>query len=76
MTTPTQIVTNIVLVLCFAFAVYVSVDIKNTQNRMIYTLDKVLEMEDHYRLKRERTQSILEEYAKAIEEAAEQDNTF
>ena len=44
---------------------------------MIYTLDKVLEMEDHYRLKRERTQLILEEYAKAIEaEAAEQENTF
>lgn len=77
MTTPTQIVTNIALVLCFAFAVYVSVDIKNTQNRMIYTLDKVLEMEDHYRLKREHTQSILDDYAKAIEEAAEErDSTF
>ena len=44
---------------------------------MIYTLDKVLEMDDHYRIKREHTQSILKEYAKAIEEAAaEQNNTF
>jgi len=77
MTSPTQIVTNIALVLCFAFAVYVSVDIKNTQNRIIYTLDKVLEAEYHYRLRRERTQYILDKYANVIKEAADvQNNTF
>ena len=73
MTTKTQILTNIVLVICFAFSVHVAVRTNDLIAKIGMLLYNLEERENEYRTKREEVLTILEE---AIAEESENLQTF